>query len=58
MKTLNMKIETNSGMKTNETPTSCIVHKGFRGFRAVSLALISGGNLTGLKPAIPYEIIH
>ena len=36
----------------------CIVHKGFRGFRAVSPALILGANLIGLKPAIPYEIIH
>ena len=38
--------------------TMCIVHKGFRGFRAVSPALIWGGNLTGLKPAIPYDTIH
>lgn len=36
----------------------CIIHKGFRGFRAVSPASILGGNLIGLKPAIPYEIIH
>ncbi len=39
-------------------PTMCIIHKGFRGFRAISPASISGGNLIGLKPAIPYEIIH
>jgi len=36
----------------------CIIHKGFRGFRAVSPASTLGGNLIGLKPAIPYEIIH
>jgi hypothetical protein len=36
----------------------CIVHKGFRGFRAVSLASILGGNLIGLKPVIPYDTIH
>lgn len=36
----------------------CIVHKGFRGFRSVSPASILGGNLTGLKPAIPYDTIH
>ena len=39
-------------------PTMCIIHKGFRGFRAVSPASILGGNLIGLKPAVPYEIIH
>ncbi len=27
----------------------CIVHKGFRGFRAVSPAAILGGNLIGLN---------
>ena len=36
----------------------CIVHKGFRGFRAASLALILGSNLIGLKLAIPYDTIH
>lgn len=36
----------------------CIVHKGFRGFRAVSPASFFGGNLIDLKPAIPYETIH
>ena len=36
----------------------CIILKGFRGFRAVLLASKLGGNLIGLKPAIPYEIIH
>ena len=36
----------------------CIIHKGSRGFRAVSPALNLGGNLIGLKFAIPYEIIH
>ena len=36
----------------------CIIHKGFRGFRAVSLASFLGDNLIGLNPAIPYEIIH
>ncbi|BDD01439.1 hypothetical protein PEPS_37190 (plasmid) [Persicobacter psychrovividus] len=36
----------------------CIVHKGFRGFRALSPALILGGNLIVLKPAIPYDTIH
>jgi hypothetical protein len=36
----------------------CIVHKGFRGFRAVLPASIFGGNLMGWKPAIPYDTIH
>ena len=36
----------------------CIIPKGFRGFRAFSPATNLGGNLIGLKPAIPYEIIH
>jgi hypothetical protein len=36
----------------------CIVHKGFRGFRAASPASILGGNLIGLNPAIPYDTIH
>ena len=36
----------------------CIVHKGFRGFRAVSHASILGGILIGLAPAIPYDTIH
>jgi len=35
-----------------------IVHKGFRGFRTVSLTLILGDNLIGLKSAIPYDTIH
>lgn len=38
--------------------TMCIIHKGFIGFQAVSPASSLGGNLIGLKPAIPYEIIH
>ena len=47
-------------MKMNKLrcPTMCIIHKGFRGFRSVLPASILGGNLIGLKPAIPYEIIH
>ena len=44
--------------KNNEGTTMCIIHKGFRGKRALSPASILGGKLTGLKPAIPYEIIH
>jgi len=36
----------------------CIVHKGFRGFRAVAPALFLGGNLIGLNSAIPYDTIH
>jgi hypothetical protein len=32
------------------------VHKGFMGFRAVSHALISGGNLIDLKSEIPYAL--
>ncbi len=36
----------------------CIVHKGFRGFRAASPASILGGNLIGLKPEIPYDTRH
>jgi len=39
-------------------PTMCIVHKDFRGFRAVSPASNSVGSLIGLKPAIPYDTIH
>ncbi len=42
----------------HENTTMCIVHKGFRGFRAASPALTLGGNLIGLKPAIPYDTIH
>ncbi len=42
----------------HENTTMCIIHKGFRGFRALSPASTLGGNLIGLKPAIPYEIIH
>ena len=42
----------------NESPTMCIVHKGFIGFRAASPASILGGNLIGLKPAIPYDTIY
>ena len=38
--------------------TICIVHKGFRGFRTLSPASILGGNLIGLKSAIPYDTIH
>jgi DNA-binding LytR/AlgR family response regulator len=37
--------------------TMCIVHKGLRGFRALSPALILGGKLIGLKPAIPNDFI-
>lgn len=36
----------------------CIIHKGFRGSRSYSSALIVGGNLIGLISAIPYKIIH
>jgi len=36
----------------------CIIHKGFRGFLSLSHASILGGILIGLKPAVPYEIIH
>jgi hypothetical protein len=36
----------------------CIIHKGFRGFRAMSPASILGGSLLSIKSAIPYEIIH
>jgi len=38
--------------------TMCIVHKGFRGFRAVSPASILDSNLIGLNSAIPYDTIH
>ncbi len=38
--------------------TMCIVHKGFRGFRAASPASNLGGVLIGLKSAIPYDTIH
>ncbi len=42
----------------NDTPTMCIIHKGFKGFRALSPVSILGGKLIDKKPAIPYEIIH
>jgi hypothetical protein len=42
----------------NDATTMCIVHKGFRGFRAVSPASILGSKMIGLKPAIPYDTIH
>jgi hypothetical protein len=38
--------------------TRSIANKGFRDFRKVSPASSLDGNLIGLKPAIPYEIIH
>lgn len=41
-----------------ERTTMCIVHKGFRGFRALSPASNLGGNWIGLKSAIPYGTIH
>ena len=36
----------------------CIIHKGFRGFRAASPASNLGNNLIGLKYVLPYEIIQ
>lgn len=36
----------------------CIIHKGYRGKRALSPASNLVGNLISLNPAIPYEIIH
>ena len=36
----------------------CIIHKGFRGLRALLLISIFGGNLIGLSTEIPYEIIR
>jgi len=36
----------------------CIIHKGLSGFRVLSPASIFVGDLIGLKPGIPYEIIH
>jgi hypothetical protein len=45
-------------MNKNERPTMCIVHKGFRGFRAVSPASILGGKLIALNFLIPYDTIH
>ena len=36
----------------------CILHKGYRGFRALSPASILGGYLIGLKSAIPFDTIH
>jgi hypothetical protein len=47
-----------SSRKCGFSSTMCIVHKGFKGFRALSTASILGGNLTGLKSAIPYDTIH
>ena len=41
-------------IKNNDATILCLIHKGFRGFRAVLSASILGGNLLGLKPAIPY----
>jgi hypothetical protein len=45
-------------MNEKRAITMCIVHKGFRGFRGASPASILGGNLIGLKSAIPYDTIH
>ncbi len=36
----------------------CIIHKGFRDFRALSHVLNLACNLIGLKSEIPYEIIY
>lgn len=41
-----------NGIK-HENTTMCIVHKGFRGFRAVSPASILGGNMIGFKARNP-----
>lgn len=38
----------------SERTTMSIVNKGFRGFQTSSPASTLGGNLIGLKPAIPY----
>ncbi len=38
----------------NDPTTMCIIHKGFRGFRALLPASILAGNLISLNPAIPY----
>lgn len=45
-------------LKKPEQVTMCIIHKGFRGLQAASTASVLGAKLIGLKPAIPYEIIH
>jgi len=44
--------------KKHQPVTMCIVHKGFRGFRAASRASILGGNLIELKSAILYDTLH
>jgi hypothetical protein len=36
----------------------CVIHRGFRGFRALSPASIIGSIVIGLKSAIPYKIIN
>jgi len=38
--------------------TMYTIHKGLSDYRAFSPASISSSKLIGLKPAIPYKIIH
>ncbi len=50
--------ENDTKPKITGTPTLCIIHKGFRGFQALSQRPIAGWNSIGLNPSIPYEIIR
>lgn len=44
--------------ENNEGTTMCIVHAGFRGFRAFEARKISRCNLTGIRFEIPHDTIH
>ena len=52
-----MKDETNSGMKTNETPTHGIVHAGFRGIRAFVTRKKGRCKLLGNRFELPHDTI-
>ena len=45
-------------IENNETPTMCIVHAGFRGFRAFVARKKSWCNLIGNRFVIPHDTIH
>lgn len=42
----------------SQCTTMCMVHKSFRGLRAVSPVSVLGGNLIGTKLKIPYAPYH
>ncbi len=45
-------------MNKQKFTTMCIIHKGFRGFRAFLLASNLGDKLRSFSFVISYEIIH